>query len=245
MKGNAFSERLGEALVNRGLLTLAQVEEANLQMERAGTTLEDALFHLRMLEEHEILTQLADVSGVLFAEDLSGLVGERPEGRRVPIQYARRHFLYPFVDARSGENRVAVNQLDHEVLENVSAFLGEAVNPILSTRKAILEAINLTYERSSDSADMVIENLDNGDLAIHAGDLDEPQDLLDSSDEAPIINFVNSLLYEAVRHRASDIHIEPFEGDLSVRYRVDGVLHNVHSLPEAPFLHNFTGQGHG
>ncbi|GBE14297.1 type II secretion system protein E [bacterium BMS3Abin14] len=232
MKGRTFSERLSEALVERGLLTIAQAEEANLQMERMGTTLEEALLRLNTLGEAEILAILGDVSGVPFADDLSSRVRDEDVERRIPIQYARKHFLYPFVDAETGEARVAVNQLDHEVLENVSVFLGAVVKPVLSTRRAISEAINLTYERSSDSADMVIENLDNGDLAIHAGEFDEPQDLLDSSDEAPIISFVNSLLYEAVRRRASDIHIEPFEGDLSVRYRVDGVLHNVHSLPQ-------------
>ena len=232
MKGHAFSDRLGEALVERGLLTIAQIEEANLQGERMGTTLDEALLHLKMLGETEILAMLGDVSGVPFIEDFSVRVRERSAGHQIPIQYARKHFLYPFVDAETGETRVAVNQLNHEVLENVSVFLGAVVKPVLSTRKAISEAINLTYERSSDSADMVIENLDNGGLAIHAGEFDEPQDLLDSSDEAPIISFVNSLLYEAVRERASDIHIEPFEGDLSVRYRVDGVLHNVHSLPK-------------
>ncbi|UCF31757.1 MAG: type II secretion system ATPase GspE [bacterium] len=225
-----LAEKLGQAVVREGLVTDEQLQEVLSLKEAHGKDLYESLLDLRFLSEGDLLKVLSQVSGVTYLEDLpirSQLGSFRHD---LPIQYARRHHLIPFVDPETGEVMVAVNRLDEEVIENVSNFLLSPVTPVLATRKVISEAINLTYERSSESAEEVIGNLENGALAIRPGDLEEPQDLLDASDEAPIINFVNSILYEAVRDRASDIHVEPFEGDLSIRYRVDGVLHNVHTL---------------
>ena len=227
-----LSERLGEALIREGLLTDEQLREAGSLNEARRVDLCQSLLELRLLEEKDLLRTLSEVSGVPFLEELPLRGAQGDFHHDLPIQYARRHDLIPFMDPETGDILVAVSRLDEEVLENVSNFLTAPVKPVLVTRKAISEAINLTYERSSESAETVIENLENGGFAIYPGNLEEPQDLLDASGEAPIINFVNSILYEAVRDRASDIHVEPFEDDLSIRYRVDGVLHNVHTLPK-------------
>jgi general secretion pathway protein E len=232
MNRRGLSELLGEALLANGLLAPEQLEEVHRLQEKRGMRLEEALLQLRYLEEPELLRVLGEVADVRYMEELPANGEEKELPHMLPIQFARRHNLYPFKDPDTGDILVAVNRLDDETLDNVSTFLAASVKPVLSTRKTISEAINRTYERTSESAEEVIENLENGGLAIHARDLDEPVDLLDASDEAPIINFVNSVLFEAVRDRSSDIHIEPFESDLSVRYRVDGVLHNVHSLPK-------------
>jgi len=232
MNRRSLSELLGEALLASGLLAPEQLEEVHRLQEKKDLELEEALLQLRYLEEPELLRVLSDVAEVRYMDSLPANGGELELPHLLPIQFARRNNLYPFRDPDTGEMLVAVNRLDEETLDNVSTFLAESVKPVLSSRKTISEAINRTYERTSESAEEVIENLENGALSIHARDLDEPVDLLDASDEAPIINFVNSVLFEAVRDRSSDIHIEPFESDLSVRYRVDGVLHNAHSLPK-------------
>lgn len=227
-----LAEKLGQSLIKNGLLTDEQIQEARSLSESHRKDLFECLLELRFLTEKDLLEALSDASGITFLEDLP-IRGAGGRFRHdLPIQYARKHNLIPFTDPDTDEVLVAMNRLDDEVLENISTFLSAPVKPVLATGKAISEAINLSYERTSESAEEVIENLENGSLAIYPGDLDEPQDLLDASNEAPIINFVNNILYEAVRDRASDIHVEPFEGDLSIRYRVDGVLHNVHSLPK-------------
>ncbi|MFV1956639.1 MAG: type II secretion system ATPase GspE [bacterium] len=230
MKRQPLSGRLEETLTRRGLLTAQQIEDAKHQMVRRGRTLAEVIVQLRFLDEHVLLQIISELEGIPFYEALP-VNGEETElVLALPIQFARRHNLYPFKDPESGDVLIAVNNRDDEVLENVSTFISSPVKPVLARKKTISEAINLTYERSSESAEEAIESLENGEISIFAGDLEEPQDLLDASGEAPIINFVNTVLYEAVKERASDIHVEPFEEDLSIRYRVDGVLYSIHSL---------------
>jgi general secretion pathway protein E len=231
MTGALPDERVRKALSEGGFLSPEQLVEADHQARRKGIPLGDFLVDSGFISEEQYLSVIGDLSGVPFRGDLPSGPSVRDLPHPLPIQFARKHSVFPFRDPDNGSLFVAVNKLDEEVLENVRTLFADQVQAVLSTRKSISEAINLTYERSSDSAGEVIENLENGDLAIRVSDLEEPQDLLDASDEAPIINFVNSALYEAVKERASDIHIEPFEGDLSIRYRVDGVLHNAHQLP--------------
>ena len=225
-----LDERVQKALSDGDWLSPQQLVEAVHSARRRRVDIGEAVIQGGYMDENEFLHLLSDITGVEFLPELPSGPSVFEEGSSLPIQFARKHTLFPFRDPADGVLRVAVHRLNEEVLENVSTFFAQSVQPVLSSKKNISEAINRTYERSSESAGEAIENLENGDLTIRAADLDEPQDLLDASDEAPIINFVNSVLYEAVKDRASDIHIEPFEGDLSIRYRVDGVLHNVHSL---------------
>ncbi len=230
MKRQPLSERLEGVLKEKNLLTQSQWDDVVEHVSRRGCTLEEAVIRLRLLDESTLLEIVGEMEGIPVYEELPVNSEETDLFPALPIQFARRHNLYPFRDPDTGDLLVAISQRDDEVLENVSTFVSLPIKPVLASKRAISEAINLTYERSSESAEEAIESLENGEISIFAGDLDEPQDLLDASDEAPIINFVNTVLYEAVKGRASDVHIEPFEKDLSIRYRVDGVLHSVHSL---------------
>lgn len=230
MMAPGVEERIRRALSEGGFLSPQQLVEVDHHAQRKGLDLTEALVQSGFLDEKQILTLLSDATGVPFRLELPSGSSAAALPRTLPIQFARKHNIFPFRDSEDGALYVAASAVDDEILENVRTLFSEEIQPVLSTRRSISEAINRTYERASESAGNVIENLENGDLAVRVSELEEPQDLLDASDEAPIINFVNSVLYEAVKERASDIHIEPFEDDLSVRYRVDGVLHNVHSL---------------
>jgi general secretion pathway protein E len=230
MKFRGLTERIQKALSDEGLLSPQQLVEVSHQARRRGLNFGEAVIQAGFLSEEDFLGLLSSVTGVPYLLELPSDTSAPDKHNMLPIQFARKHTIFPFRDQGSENIRIAVNDLDEEVMENVSTFFGEVVTPVLSTKRNISEAINKTYQRSSESAGEAIESLENGDFAVRASDLDEPQDLLDASDEAPIINFVNSVLYEAVKDRSSDVHIEPFEDDLSIRYRVDGVLHNVHSL---------------
>ena len=230
MTAPGVEERIRRALSDGGFLSPEQLVEVDHNAQRKGLDLAEALAQSGFLDEKQLLVLLSEATGVPFRLELPSGSAASSLPRTLPIQFARKHTIFPFRDPDDGTLWVAASVVDDEVLENVRTLFIEEIQPVLSTRRSILEAINRTYERASESAGDVIENLENGDLAVRVSELEEPQDLLDASDEAPIINFVNSVLYEAVKERASDIHVEPFEDDLSIRYRVDGVLHNVHSL---------------
>jgi general secretion pathway protein E len=102
----------------------------------------------------------------------------------------------------------------------------------VAAAQVVLDAINAAYDRAADEHDKIMEGLETEDLESVAHELEEPTDLLDADDEAPIIRLVNSLLFRAVKERASDIHINPEEKDISVRYRIDGVLREVIRAPK-------------
>ena len=95
-----------------------------------------------------------------------------------------------------------------------------------------MSSINQIYERTSAGAEQAISDLSGESLSVLAEEMAEPEDLLDASDEAPMIRLVNSVLFQAVQQRASDIHFEPFEREVAIRYRIDGVLYNVLSPPK-------------
>ena len=128
---------------------------------------------------------------------------------------------------------VAISRaLDLQPLDDVSLLLEAPVEPVLSREREIMDALNRFYDAGSQTADKGIQNLDDETLGRLAHDLEAPQDILDQEAEAPIIQLVNLILTQAVRDRASDIHVEPFERTLKVRYRIDGVLHEVLSPPK-------------
>src|SRR5690606_33403943 len=113
-------------------------------------------------------------------------------------------------------------------------FEGAEVVPELAPRRAILDAINQVYDRGPASAEALALDASEDLYALADEISHEPQDLLDAADDAPIIRLVNSLLQHAVKERASDIHIEPFENIVRVRFRIDDVLYEpMKPLPRA------------
>jgi general secretion pathway protein E len=120
-------------------------------------------------------------------------------------------------------------------LDDLRLLLGLPVKPVLTSGISLLACLNQVYDEAASpaGAEQVMEDIaasENLEQLAHA--LDEPQDLLDATDEAPIIRLVNSVLFQAVRQRASDIHFESFERGLVVRYRIDGVLYPVLTPPK-------------
>ena len=105
----------------------------------------------------------------------------------------------------------------------------------------VLDAINRLYARLSGSAQEVVEELEGEDLSTIATELSVPKDLLELTDEAPVIRLLNSIIFQAVKERASDIHIEPFEREVEVRFRIDGLLYKMLTPPRSCRMPLFPG----
>jgi general secretion pathway protein E len=208
---------------------LARAEELSAQK---GLRLEDALLQQHVISEDELRQAQALHLGLPYWKELPESAFDTSLMIQVPLAFARQHKLVP-VCAEDGVVLVAMsNPLDLQPLDDVSLLLQAPVTPILSTEGEILNALNRLYESSSQTAAQVIEDLDAEEMGRLAHDLEGTQDILDQDSEAPIIRLVNSILSQAVRDRASDIHLEPFERSLKVRYRIDGVLHEVLAPPK-------------
>jgi general secretion pathway protein E len=117
-------------------------------------------------------------------------------------------------------------------LDDLRLLLRTPIRVFVAPAPVVIDAINRVYDMASGSASELMDDLDQERLDLVATDLEEPRDLLESDDEAPIIRLVNSLLFQAAKDRASDIHIEPFERSLAVRFRIDGVLYDIITPPK-------------
>jgi general secretion pathway protein E len=151
---------------------------------------------------------------------------------RLPLAFARACLILPL---REEDGRLLVAAGDPanlSALDELRGLFGMPVEMVITTPHAVLEAINHLYSRISGSAQEVVEELEGEDLSTIATELNEPRDLLDLTDEAPVIRLLNSILFQAVKERASDIHIEPYEREVEVRFRIDGILYKMLTPPK-------------
>ena len=221
---------IGQILLENTKLTEDQLEEVLLLQKTTEKKLGEILIEKNYLSVEEVLKALAVQLGIEFQKEILGDMIDPTLIAHIPINFAKRNEMVP-IERRDNKVRVAAsNPLNCEALDELRVILGGAIEPVIATPSKIQDAINRVYEKKSEAA---ITDLDQAleleDLS-HA--LDEPVDLLDADDEAPIIRLVNSLLFRAVKEKATDIHIEPYERDLSVRFRIDGVLHEVYKPPK-------------
>ncbi|NOK15045.1 type II secretion system ATPase GspE, partial [Corallococcus exercitus] len=153
--------------------------------------------------------------------------------KRIPINFARQTQLLP-LSVEGDEVVLAVaDPLDTTALDHARLLLGQAIQPRIALASTIVDAINSVYDRSVNEAEALVDEMETTeDLDSLAHELEEPKDLLDADDEAPVIRLVNSVLFRAAKERASDIHIEPMERELLVRFRIDGVLQEVIKPPK-------------
>jgi len=155
---------------------------------------------------------------------------------RVPITFAKDHGVLPLARERNGAIRVAVTDpLNTTPLDDLRLlFDGAELQLELVNQRTILGAINEVYDRGPGLTDALAEDAAE-DLSVLATEISqEPQDLIEAEDDAPIIKLVNSLLHNAVKERASDVHLEPFEREIRVRFRIDDILYEpIKPLPRA------------
>ncbi|MBI3815002.1 MAG: Flp pilus assembly complex ATPase component TadA, partial [Nitrospinae bacterium] len=152
---------------------------------------------------------------------------------KVPLPFAKGNLILP-LKKENGKVLVALSEPKGIfALSDVEKLLSNPVRPVFTSRNNIINAIHRFYDRLSGSAQDVIDGLNGKTLDTLVTEWESPKDLIELTDEAPIIQLLNSLLFQAVKERASDIHIEPYERVVEVRLRVDGVLYPVISPPKA------------
>jgi general secretion pathway protein E len=210
-------------------LTPGLLEQALATQQKEGGRIGEVLVKMRAVTEEDVLAALGRQLGMAYVTDLKGADVDAELAAKVPIGFAKQHRVLPV--KREGDDVVVATSdpLDVGALDDLRAQLAAELVPVLVASQKILEVINEVYGRSQDKG---------GELAGEGGDgegdegaSEELVDILDATDEAPIIRWVNSLMFTAVKERASDIHIEPGEKEVSVRYRIDGVLFEARRAP--------------
>ena len=221
--------KLGEILLKHTSLTEEQLKEALFMQRDKGAKLGDILIEKGMLTPEEIQKALSVQLGLPFyaeipADDINPDLVEK-----IPINYAKENEVIPLSREEDRVIVAIVNPLNQTALDDLRVILRAQIQPVIASSIKIQDAINRVYEKKEQKAIASI-----GEEAMDLSyALEEPEDLLDASDEAPIIRLVNFLLFRAVKERASDIHIEPHEREVVARFRIDGILYDVRKLPKA------------
>ena len=226
---------LGEILVQMEKVDRETVGRALDKQEKGDDDrLGEILVEMEALTGRDVMEALARQLDYPFEEELDADAIELDLLDELELGYARSNRVLPF--ERTGDGRVKVgtnDPLNVEALDEIRFMTDGEVLPVLVPPQELLDAINTAFDRKNRQLDDGLDELEEAESPEEEGSIDI-NDLLDASadEEAPVIRFVNSLFVQAIRERASDIHIEPEENDLTVRFRIDGVLKEVTSPPK-------------
>ncbi len=221
-------ELIGQLLIKEGKITEEILQSALREQEKTGEHLGDILVRLGYITRKEILRILSLRLHLPYVELSKEDVDPKVIGR-VPAKFVYHHKLIPLKEEK-GVLTVAVGDpLNIHALDDLRLLLGCRVEAVISNEEDIMEAIKEHYGVGAETVEKMVEE-SRADLEIVESEEKESEDLEDMSSDASVIKFVNQIILEAFQGGATDIHIEPFEERLRIRYRIDGLLHET-SIP--------------
>ncbi|MDD5097874.1 MAG: ATPase, T2SS/T4P/T4SS family [Candidatus Omnitrophica bacterium] len=213
-----------DLLLKESLVTPDQVAKAKEEVKRTGMKLEKALEKLGFITEEDIAKAKADASGVPYM-NLEDYVIDVSLTKLIPESVANKYKAVPLFKIRDTLTVAMLDPKDIEALDNIRRIAKVSnVEPVLVSARSINQVLDAYYGEGN-SVEEIVKSIENKKSFAAKGDLTE------TAEEAPIIKLVNILITDAVKDRVSDIHIEPDVEVLRVRFRIDGILHEVHTLP--------------
>src|SRR5881409_1820949 len=223
----ALLRRLGEILVQERLTTPDVVEQALARAKTTGERVGEALVELGAVKSEDVLRALAEQQNLAYLSR-DELPSPLPVVKTLSAKYLRQYTVCP-VSIENGLLTVAIaDPLNAVVLDDLRQFTGLAVKLVVSSAEAITEAIDRTYDGAATPLQRIVDGME--DERKGEGEEDVNQ-LRDMAFEAPVVRLVNLLIENAIAAQASDIHIEPFEDTLRIRYRLDGILFDQEAPP--------------
>ncbi len=221
---------LDELLVRRGA-DPGRVSDARVSAERSGQDLTDTLARAEGVDGKLVTRSLSEISGLHYLESVDIDALDPALIQKVPLGLAREQGILPLW-ARDGTIEIAIsNPKTLASLDALRLLYRLPVRAVLVGPAVLRDATNRAYDKAARSAATVMSEMAEDEPEDVFSDLKLGDDLLDDPNQAPIIRFVNTLLTQAIKDRASDIHIEPFEKELAVRFRIDGVLYEIVKPP--------------
>ncbi len=224
MGARGGSNRLGELLVKESVITASQLMKAQEASRANGGRLSYNLTKLGFIKEQELTTFLSKQFGVPSI-DLSSFEVDQEIVALVPRDVAEKHMVVPV--NKVGSNLIVAMSDPSNIfaIDDLKFLTGYNIEVVVASEQAIKEAIEKYYESDAMKFSDVMADFEDDDLEVVAQDSDvNLADLEKASEDAPVVKLVNLILMEAVKKGASDIHVEPYEKSLRIRYRVDGVL---------------------
>ncbi len=232
--GAGKDRRLGAILLEQGHVHVDQIREAldlqKVRRKRVG----EILMELGYVEEDHVLEALSIQFDIPFEKDIADDV-DAALTTRVPINFIREYEMVPY--RKNGEAYYVATHdpVNLMPLDDLRILLDGPVKPVLCRESAIQNILDSYFDQQGEMATDMIETITmaEDDPVFSIDEVVSDRDLLDLANEAPIIKLINLMISGAIKERASDIHVEPFEREVLVRYRIDGVLYGKFNVPKS------------
>lgn len=225
-----MNDYLGEILTRNFGVPVEKVEEAlRIQSEKGGR-IGEVLIKLKAVTEENVFKALSLQFEIPFVHITPQQI-DRVMFEKITASYAKRNMFVILKNDSENSDCITLSTAEPQnlsLLTDIQRIFEKPVNVCISTPTEIESAINTVYGEKEVEASEVIEEAE----AKFVAEVEEIRDIIEETGDAPIIRFMNALLFQGVRERASDIHIEPSEKDVAVRLRVDGVLYEVMRIPK-------------
>ncbi|MCO6400114.1 MAG: type II secretion system ATPase GspE [Verrucomicrobia bacterium] len=236
MTESDFNDPLLLQLVEDGLITQQQAEEVVDERERTGKPVRDTLIAMDIISEADLLQAIATHLGStvvdLLHSDLSPSVL-----KSIPGSVARMYNVVPVEADAHSVVLATYDLLSPQLVDELNFVLTRDVSFVVASEEHIRAVLSQQYGDTSDSVNDMLSELESelehvGESTIRPGGADQTAEIEEMANQAPVIRFVNLVLFQAVKDRASDIHFEPFENEFKIRYRVDGALYEMAPPPK-------------
>jgi type IV pilus assembly protein PilB len=231
-----MSQRLGDLLVKEKVITPEQLEEATKLQKETHCRLAPALVKLGFLSDEDVTNFLSRQYGVP-AINLSYFEIDPAVVKLIPYETAKRYQILPLSRVGASLTIAMVDPTNVFAMDDIKFMTGFNIEPVVASESSIVEGIDKSYGTSKEEElEQVMQSMNEigeaGDIELQAEEQEiELRELEKAADEAPIVKLVNLVLTDAVKRGASDIHMEPYEKEFRVRFRIDGVLQSIMTPP--------------
>ena len=236
--GQPVSRRLGDLLVKEGLINQEQLQRALADQKGSNEKLGSILVRLDLINEDQLIAFLSKQYGIPSIT-VTQLDVDAEVIKLVPAQIARKYEVLPIKRAGNQLTLAMADPTNVFAVDDVGFMTNLQVVPVVASQGAIRKAIDRLYEAQSGGIADVISEMDSTLADVEVVEGEEEQwakadifELKESADEPPVVRLVNMILVDAIRRGASDIHLEPYEKVFRVRFRIDGVLHEIMTPPK-------------
>ena len=231
-----MSQRLGDLLVKEKVITQEQLEQATKLQKESHTRLASALVKLGFLSDEDVTNFLSRQYGVP-AINLSYFEIDPAVVKLIPFETAKRYQILPLSRVGASLTIAMVDPTNVFAMDDIKFMTGFNIEPVVASESSIIEGIDKAYGTSKEEElEQVMQSMNDmgegTDVELQAEEHElELKELERAADEAPIVKLVNLVLTDAVKRGASDIHMEPYEKEFRVRFRIDGILQSIMNPP--------------
>jgi len=236
MAAIGMSQRLGDLLVKEKVITKEQLDQALKAQRETGGRLGAILVKLNFLTDEDVTNFLSRQYGVP-AINLNYFEIDAAVVKLIPQETAKRYQILPLSRVGASLTIAMVDPTNVFAMDDIKFMTGFNIEPVVASETAIMEAIEKAYSEPAgkeDDLDSIVASINDGDADVELQADEEEMGLSDlekAAEEAPIVKLVNLVLTDAVKRGASDIHIEPYEKEFRVRFRIDGILQGIMNPP--------------